>query len=237
MRVVVTRPKADGERTGAALRARGHEVLLAPLMTVEPIAADLTGAWSAVVVTSANAPGAIAGNPARARLLGLPLCAVGRRSAEAAKQAGFTDVSAAGGDVRGLVQLVAGRHAKASAPLLYLAGEDRAADLVAELALRGIIADMRVVYRAVTAPFPPELIAALKAGKVDAVLHYSRRSADNYVAGAKAAGIVDAALKPHHICLAAPVAAPLVVAGAGSIAIAPHPDEAALIGLLEPSRG
>jgi multiple sugar transport system substrate-binding protein len=57
MRVVVTRPKADGERTGAALRARGHEVLLAPLMTVEPIAADLAGNWGGVVGTRANAPG------------------------------------------------------------------------------------------------------------------------------------------------------------------------------------
>ncbi len=35
MRVVVTRPQADGARTAAALEARGHEVLLAPLMQVE----------------------------------------------------------------------------------------------------------------------------------------------------------------------------------------------------------
>ena len=162
MRLVVTRPQADGERTAAALRARGHEVLVAPLMRVEPVAADLSGGWGGVIITSANAPGAIAGHPACEALLKLPLFAVGRRSAEAARQAGFTDVTSAGGDVRDLVRLIAERRADATAPLLYLAGEDRAADLVGELAVHGIAAEMAVVYRAVTAPFPPELIAALQ---------------------------------------------------------------------------
>ena len=131
MRLVVTRPQADSERTAAALRARGHDVLVAPLMRVEPVAADISGGWGGVIITSANAPGAIAGNPARAALVKLPLFAVGRRSADAARQAGFANVTSAGGDVRDLVQLIAERHADASAPLLYLAGEDRAADLVA----------------------------------------------------------------------------------------------------------
>ena len=30
MRVVITRPQVDGERTATALRALGHEVLVAP---------------------------------------------------------------------------------------------------------------------------------------------------------------------------------------------------------------
>ena len=60
MRLAVTRPQADGERTATALRARGHQVQVAPLMRVEPVAADLRGGWAAVIMTSANAPGAIA---------------------------------------------------------------------------------------------------------------------------------------------------------------------------------
>jgi uroporphyrinogen-III synthase len=34
MRLVVTRPQTDSERTAAALRARGHAVLVAPLLRV-----------------------------------------------------------------------------------------------------------------------------------------------------------------------------------------------------------
>jgi uroporphyrinogen-III synthase len=237
MRLVVTRPRADSERTATALRGRGHDVLVAPLMRVEPVAADISGGWGGVIITSANAPGAIAGNPARAALVKLPLFAVGRRSADAARQAGFVNVTSAGGDVRDLVQLIAERHADASAPLLYLAGEDRAADLVAELAVHGIAAELVVVYRAVSIPFPPELTAALKAGEVDAVLHFSKRSAENYIAAACKAGIIEQALAVRHYCLARPIAEPLSGAGAGSIAVAKRPGEAALIELLEPAQG
>jgi uroporphyrinogen-III synthase len=234
MRVAVTRPQVDGERTAKALRARGHDVLLAPLMRVAPIAADLGGMWGGIVITSANAPGALADNPARAGLLHLKVFAVGDRSADAARVAGFTQVESAGGDVHELVQRIAAQN-RADAPLLYVAGEDRAADLVGALAGHGIAAEMRVVYRAVTAPFPPALIAALRGNALDAVLHYSKRSAENYVAGARAAGVETEALDLPHICLSAQVAAPLRTAGAARIAVATHPDEASLIELLDMS--
>jgi uroporphyrinogen-III synthase len=231
MRVVVTRPQSDGERTAAVLRARGHEVLVAPLMRVESIAANLGGEWRAVVVTSANAPIAIMESAARSALIRLPLFAVGQRSAEAGRQAGFRDVVSADGDARDLVRLIATRVTGGGAPLLYLAGEDRAADLLGDLSARGIAAEMRVVYRGVTVSFPPELTKALEAREVDAVLHFSRRSADNYVAGAKRAGIAGPALAVRHLCLSAQVAEAL--AEAGRIAIAARPDEAALIELLQ----
>ena len=236
MRVVVTRPQADGARTAAALEARGHEVLLAPLMQAERIVADLAGIWGGVIVTSANAPGAI-DDAARPALLGLPVYAVGQRSAEAARAAGFTDVVSAAGDARDLARLIAQRQIPAKAPLLYLAGEDRAADLIQALAARGLAAELRVVYRAVTLPFPPALEAALEAGDVEAVLHFSRRSAQSYVAGARDAGIADPALAVLHYCLSDQVAEPLRAAGAGQVAVAPRPDEAALIALLSSSPG
>ena len=231
MRVVVTRPEPDGKRTAAVLRAQGHEVLVAPLMTVQGKTADLSGHWGAVVITSANAPGAIAENAAKGTLINLPLFAVGQRSAAAAQDAGFTNVTSAGGDVRDLVRTLSAQRVDAKAPLLYLAGEDRAADLVGALSAQGIAAEMRVVYRAVTAPFPAALIEALKAGEVDGVLHFSRRSAENYAAGARQVGIAGPALAVRHFCLSAQAAEPLV--GAGKVTIAAHPDEAALIALLQ----
>jgi uroporphyrinogen-III synthase len=231
MRVVVTRPEPDGKRTATALRALGHEVLIAPLMNVDSVAADLSGHWSAIIITSANAPNAIAGNTAKTALIKLPLFAVGQRSAEAAQDVGFTNVTSAGGNVHDLVRMLSAQRPDAKVPLLYLAGEDRSADLVRELAARGIAAEMRVVYRAVTAPFSSALIEALKAGEVDAILHFSRRSAENYIAGARQANITGPALAVRHFCLSAPAAEPL--AGAGKVRIAARPDEAALIALLQ----
>ncbi|HET9619526.1 MAG TPA: uroporphyrinogen-III synthase [Pseudolabrys sp.] len=233
MRIALTRPQAEGERSASLLRARGHDVLLAPLMRVEPVAADLAGDWSAVVVTSGNAPLAARSNQG---LMSLPVFAVGARSAEAARKAGFTDVTSADGDAHGLIRLIAARH-RDPKPLLYLAGEDRAADLVSELARRGITAAVRIVYRTVTASFPAALADALRAGTLDAVLHYSKRSAENYVAGAREAGIVPAALGIRHVCLSVQVAAPLQAAGAANVAVAKQPDEAAIVELLGPSGG
>ena len=233
MRVVVTRPHEDGERTAAALRARGHEVLIAPMLEVESMHAELRNNWGGVIITSANAANAIAAHPARVGLIKLPLFAVGQRSAEAARQIGFTDIVAAGGSVRDLVRTLAAVRADAQAPLLYLAGEDRASDLVGELAARGIAAEMAVVYRAAAVPFPPELIAALKAGEVDVVLHFSRRSAERYLAGAEEAGVTAQAIGVRHVCLSAQIAAPLIAAGAAKVAVAPRPDEASLISSLE----
>jgi uroporphyrinogen-III synthase len=63
------------------------------------------------------------------------------------------------------------------------------------------------------------------------VLHFSRRSAESYLACAARAGVGEAALEPVHLCLSAQVAEPLAAAGAAAIRIAPRPDEAAIIEL------
>lgn len=228
MRVVVTRPQADSERTAVALEALGHEVLVAPLMRIEPVAVDLAGTWSAIVITSANALQAVPATDDGVKTL--PVFAVGDRSAEAARRAGFAEVSSANGDIKGLARLVAARAVGAKAPLLYLAGEDRAGDLVAQLAARGIEAEMKVVYRIVAEVFPPVLAAALESGDVDAVLHFSRRSAELFVEGARSSGVAGPAEDVRHLCLSSQVAEPL--AGASRIAVAARPEEAGLIALL-----
>jgi uroporphyrinogen-III synthase len=238
VRLLVARPQPDAERTAAVLAGLGHQVEQAALLRLELIPdAELgSGPWSAVVITSANALRAIEAHPRRAALLRLPLFAVGRRTAAAARAAGFPDVTAAGGDVRELAQCLrewarredAGRH-----PLLHLAGEDRSGDLAGELAAEGRMVHTVVVYRAVKADkFPPAVAAALAAGQIDGVLHFSRRSAEAYIECARAATLLDRALATAHYCLSAQIAEPLRAAGAKATHIAARPDEAALIALL-----
>src|SRR3978361_194867 len=110
MKLVLTRPQDDSERSAAALRARGHEVLIAPLMRVEMIAADIRPHWGAIILTSANAAAAIAKHKVRDALIKLPVYAVGMRSADAARAAGFTDVMSAGGDLRDLLRIISARR-------------------------------------------------------------------------------------------------------------------------------
>lgn len=236
MRVLVTRPLPDGERTAATLRGRGYDVLVAPLMQVKPIAADLTGERSAVIISSANALRALDARQVSS-LLKLPLFAVGQRSADAAREAGFKDVHSANGDAGDLIRLVAASHSDQAATYLYLAGEDRAADLEDELANRGLRVRTVTVYRNVTLNYPTELAQALGKRKIDGVLHFSRRSAENYMNGAKAAGLEQMAQAAQHFCLSDQVAEPLRAAGVvDQITVAREPNEAALLALLPPPR-
>ena len=57
MAVLVTRPHPDNEATARALRDRGFEVVLAPMLRFEPVALadDLEADYAAIIVTSANA--------------------------------------------------------------------------------------------------------------------------------------------------------------------------------------
>jgi uroporphyrinogen-III synthase len=183
------------------------------------------------LITSANAALTVAAHPHFAHLRGVPVFAVGRRSAQATRAAGFTDVTSADGNVDDLLRLIAAR-AKPEAPLLYLAGEERSGDLAAGLGGQGHRVVTTVVYRAVAVASLPPAAAAALAGEIAGVLHFSRRSAEAYVNAALAAGLLASALKPAHFCLSAAVAEPLARAGAARIRVAARPVEAALIELI-----
>jgi uroporphyrinogen-III synthase len=234
MRLLVTRALEDGERTAAALRSLGHSVLLAPLLRIEPLAADFGRApFAAVLVTSANAAGAVAGHTRIDELRNVPLYTVGGRSAGAARAAGFTTVRSADGDAQDLVRLVAQQLAGAAAPLLYLAGEDRSVDLGDELGRHGLTVRTAVVYRAAAAErLPREAGQAIARGELDGVLHYSPRSASIFMRCADAANLRERALALAHFCLSAQVAAAVAAAGAADVRTAARPEELALLNLV-----
>jgi uroporphyrinogen-III synthase len=234
MRLLVTRPEPDAERTAAALRELGHGVFVAPLLRIETVdnAEIGPGPFAAILATSANAAAAIVRHSRFAQLRALPALAVGNRTAEAMRAAGFADVVSASGDVDDLAQLAAERIRR-RASLLYLAGADRAGDLAGALSGRGFAVSRVVIYRAVAAgAFPPTALAAIADG-IDGVLHFSKRSAEAYLDASRAAGLDESALKkPAHFCLSAQVAEPLMQAGAADIRVALEPTEAALLALI-----
>ncbi len=234
MRLLVTRPEPDGARTAATLRTLGHEVVVAPVLRTEMVAASFgSGPFAALAITSRNAVRAVLSHPRRGELAGLPVFAVGARSADAAREAGFSDVVSADGDAGDLVTLLAGRFSGSGTRLLYLAGEDQVGNLAGVLTACGVMVETAVVYRAVAVKdFPTRLRAAFAAGPLDGVLHYSRRSAQAFLTGAQEADRLRRAVGATHFCLSVDVAMPLTVAGALSVRIAARPDEAALIAAL-----
>jgi uroporphyrinogen-III synthase len=238
VRLLLTRPEPDAQRTADALRRRGHTVVVAPLMRIDVLAGAEIGdePWAAILITSANAAHAIATHQRKSALWSLPVFAVGERSAQAMREVGFSDVSSADGGVGDLAQLVGERMTPGSS-LLYLAGAERAGDLAAKLATRRFAVQTAVVYRAVAVDDLPPAAADALAKDIEGVLHYSRRTAEAYVNAARGIGMLESALKPAQYCLSAQIAEPLAQAGAGTIHVARRPIEAALIELLHQKQG
>jgi uroporphyrinogen-III synthase len=235
MAVLVTRPHPDDETTAAALRERGFEVLRAPMLRFEavPFGDDEDAEYGAVIVTSANALRAIASKLADSRLLKLPLFAVGEHTATAAREAGFSLVIAANGDasvLRDLVQTsVKSKQLKKASTLLYLAGADLARDLAGELGEKGFTVVTHTTYRMVPeTSLPREVCDAFVAHQVEAVLHYSRRSARAFLEAARAGGVEISALALPQCCISSAVAAVLRDAGATQVTAAASADENAL---------
>lgn len=236
LRVWVARPLPAAARTAAALERLGHAPLVVPLLAVAPTGSPPPkGAFDAVLLTSANALDALAGTAVLASpILDLPALAVGARTAEAARAAGFRDVASAEGDAAALAALVRARL-RPGAALLHPAGEARKAEPAAGLEAAGFRVVAWTAYAARPLPALPEAAArALDAGELDAMLHYSRRSAATALA---LAGPHPAFRALAHHCLSPDVAAPLREAGLDP-AVASRPEETALlVGLPRRPRG
>ncbi len=227
--VLVTRPEPGSEETAARLRARGLAPVLAPALVLEarPFAAPRA---QAILITSRAAARALRPAP-------LPLLAVGDASAKAAREAGFTDVTAAAGTATDLARLAAERLRPEAGPLLLAVGEGYALDLAADLRARGFRVTRRIAYHAAPALTLPEASrAALSAGGITSILFHSPRSAACAITLLQAAGHAAAlagmeafAISQRVADAAAAAIAPLSFR---AVHVAARPSEDALLALL-----
>jgi uroporphyrinogen-III synthase len=232
MRVLVTRPQLDASRTAANLEALGHEALIDSLLTVERTAKEMpVGLFDALAATSANAMRIAATLSEVDVLRDLPLFAVGTHTARAARDGGFTDVRDANGDAAALAGLIV-RELPHTSRVLHVAGEDRAQDLGALLAPAKIAVAVWTLYRMRAAESFGPAAPALASGKLDAVLHFSPRSAAIFVALAEREGLILAAQRLRHLCISQAAAAPLARLHV-TPEIAAEPRESALVELLK----
>lgn len=212
-RLVITRPEPGATATLATARGMGLEAVALPLFAVEPIAweAPEAGGFDGLLLTSANA--VRHGGDQLKALRGLRVYAVGKATAEAAREAGFDIASSGEAGVERLLGSIDG-HLR----LLHLCGEHRTA-VEATQAITAV-----PVYRSAELP-PPEGLAQI-AGQVAAV-HSPR-------AGKRLAELVDEArVDRSTIRIAAISDAAATAAGGGwdACEAAECPDDRALLAL------
>jgi uroporphyrinogen-III synthase len=232
MRVLVTRPLGDAEETAHRLAALGHETIVAPLLEVhlhDGPEVSLNGV-QAILVTSANGARAIARRTSRRDI---PVFAVGRQTAEAARQAKFSDVRNADGDGKALARAVSHWARPGDGSLLHASGAEAEGRLAAELEAGGFRVLKETLYSVAAAPaLPPVAAEGLKAGRVDAALFFSARSARVFCDSVMAAGMKDAALSVVAAAISAATAEALKPLRFREVRVASAPNQDALLALL-----
>ncbi len=226
-RVLVLRAEEDAERTAAKLREMGFTPVLSPVLAIVGSGAEIPqGDYDAILATSAK--GLEHAGPPREKI---PLHVVGAKTAEAAKNLGWAPRLVAG-NAKALLPLLYERYPR-PAQFLYLAARDRQSELEDGLAAAGHGITLVETYAAEAAEaLSEEARAALAKGDIAAVLHYSKRSVEIFLALVDKTGLRDALRGVAHLALSREVAAPLISLGL-SPRIAEKPDEAGLLALLK----
>jgi uroporphyrinogen-III synthase len=232
-RMLVTRPEPDARDTAARLRALDIEPVVLPLLTHRTLETGLPEAagFAAMALTSASALRALEERGALAAYRGLKVYAVGDRTAEAARAAGFANITSAGGALHDLAGLLA--HSGLGGPIFYPAARHTSGDLAKSLAPFGVMVVTARVYDMEPArDLPDDVLAALAGGDITAVLFYSRRTAETFVACAVDYHLPRAVkTRLAMLCLSEQVAEPLVAARFVRVGLADHPSEEAMMAL------
>lgn len=235
MRVLVTRPIKDAKPLVAALEARGHEVLVEPMLTITPVVGakdrlDLNNV-QALLFTSANGLRAFAGlSDERA----LPVFTVGDTSATAARSAGFARVTSANGDVADLTRLVIAQVTPEVGLLFHAAASKLAGDLQGGLEAAGFTLRRAVLYDAVPVhEISPRLRRVLVENQLDAATFFSPRTAETFVQLIETAGLEGACVRLSALCLSTTVASSLAALPWDKTLVAARPDQDALLASLD----
>ena len=230
MHILVTRPLEDGIEIAARLAERGHQALLAPLLEPRFHDGPLLEEGSeleqvqALLASSANGIRAFIRRSARRDL---PVFAVGPQTAHEALKAGFGDVRSADGDAKALAE-AAQRWASPQGVLLHVCAQDAPGTLAESLGARGYEVRRCPLYEIEPAKsMPPEAIAALRTGTLEAAMFFSPRTARIF-------GALSDSLPTERLaalCISPVTAQTLTPSRFARIAVAARPNQDAMLAL------
>jgi uroporphyrinogen-III synthase len=232
-RVLITRPEPGAAETAKKLSAQGFDPVCLPLTEIRPTFVELPAGrdFDAVAVSSANAI-RHAQPPLLRALAGLPVFAVGRRTAEAATEAGFRNPIVGPGSGRELATLMAGCLAR-GARIVYLCGRVRTNGFEETLRAAAIETAPVETYDTVMLDYADEDLAkTLKSRPLDAVLLYSRVAAEALLRLTDRSVMSPLLARTSFICISKRVAEALIPIGERRVRVAAAPDEAAMLARL-----
>lgn len=231
VRVLVTRPEPGASRTTQRLQDTGFQPILLPLTeTVQVEAGAVPDDAVAVAVTSANAlrhaPKALI-----AVLAALPCHAVGKRTAEAAREAGFLSVSEGSGDAGAMAGALAG--SLSGKTIAYLCGRVRFATFEERLDAAAVHVRAVETYDTIALDYSDAAVIDRLAGQpVEMILLYSAKAAAAMRTLIERPKLHDLFENTHFFALSGRIAAALGDIPGERMQIAKEPSEEALLALL-----
>ncbi|HCK33305.1 MAG TPA: hypothetical protein DHW10_07165 [Rhodospirillaceae bacterium] len=225
-KVLITRPKSAAVQLERTLGSMGFDPVSVPLLRIEkksfkqPEAAKL-GCYYGYVFTSVHG--------VRALDLSKPVFVVGQQTAQAAKDAGYTDIRiSADGAATGLAALLEDvRSDHAEARFLYLSARHTSYDFKDYV-------DRFVTYEAVVLEETETLAEAIKAiGPTAFALFYSKRTAQQFCHLINCAKAQNSVQHIRYVCMSEAIASVLKSHGFTHIYTAPEVSSKSLLALLQ----
>lgn len=225
-KLIITRPETDSLALAGKLRDCGHEVIIAPLLEIKARSGVRIPAqkFQAVLITSANGLRCLVGPIDTS----LPVISLGEQSAAAARLRGFSSVDIKGGNAHALAHYVATNLSPEDGALLYISGAVTSGNLEGRLADEGFCVTRIITYDAVGLRID-RLRHEITPGL--AVLLYSQRTAQLWIAEISRLKLDAIAAKIRHLCLSQQVAAALPPEFPAMAAATP--DEPGMMALLD----
>lgn len=228
--VLIIRAEPGASETAMRVEALGLSAIVSPVLSMR-VRVDTVlpapNAISGLIFTSANGVRAYS---ARSNDRALRAWCVGPATANAARVAGFAQVSESAGDAVALAQFIANNSNPTTAPLLHVANIAAKGDLKRQLEAQGFVVDFAPLYEMCPAEaLSPEADQILAQMELGIVLVHSAMGATRFsqlVADRSACNLIAAAIS-------APAATPLSALNLKAISIAEAPNEAALIDALQ----
>jgi uroporphyrinogen-III synthase len=233
VRVLITRPEEDAGQMAAALRERGHEPILSPLMEIRFLDGPeiLLDGIQAVLATSANGVRALARRTPRRDV---PVFAVGPQTAAAAEAAGFVDIKNAQSNALALADAAARWSTPQAGALLHVAGRERVRHLAAALAERGFEVRVEVLYEALEAwALSKDSAEALASGRLDAVMLFSPRSARIFSDRVREAKLEGGCGRMTAVCISQATADAVAALSFAAVRVAAKPNQESMLDLLD----
>jgi uroporphyrinogen-III synthase len=223
-RVLITRPEPGATRTLNALLAKGMEAKAIPLTEIRPLAFDKPSAdFDALIITSQNA--IVHGASVLSNFFGTPVFVVGKRTASTLQG---HHIAACAETAEELLTKIQGQMPKR---VLYICGQSRRPELEAGLKSKKISVKAVEVYSA-----NPIGSAGIKlenffqGSKSGIVLFHAPSAAQAFLNAIDARNVPETT---RYLCLSTAIAAELPAEWQIKIAIAEHPDEAAMLDQLD----